>query len=962
MTPGQPLHFVQPRNGRSASVFADEDYQLYRDTLLQISRSFLVTNHARLPIATVGKAATLIRLILLVGLLAATTGCALGDKLKAEARAEREIFYYKGHERVPLTFSSDLYVATVRPRPGPTDRKAVVQTMENAGALNVRLRGEQLYFKAPERAVADRALQALTAAGIDYTSLSAAILGQRQPVFIGDQVVVKLRDDKDLAAFRAYIKRRGAAEVGHYRFGGHDRMVLRAAKRTSVIGLANRIQEDGWSIFAQPDFIVQGEFNYTPNDMIFTEQDREFRMLRIPEAWEITKGNPAVAVAIFDSGYRLTHPDLADYFLRRSLCGPLTRPQADCSDFKFPFSHPIPDFTPFWPTNIVAPFDAVDDDDNPEMESSLDFHGTLVLGTIGAKTDNFTGVAGVGFNNKVVPVKAGVTIECFLGGGICADFSCSAITRAANHVINAAGLDIVAVNMSFVLGTNQLCFEDALSDIHIHARQGKGAVMIAGTGNDGSEVGRRVFPASFPFVIGAGETDDGESRRFSSNFGPLVDIMAPGTMTTTRRGQIGLNDVQNDYFFFSGTSASAAMVSGIVGLIASVQPARNASELERILLHSADLMLEDLQYTWVDDHVLGMKNAEVGFGRVDAFKAVRMASRLHIPRSVYPLLYVSRTNGDKSIYVLDKEPDRNFPNFSELVMTTLEIQGEPLEGEYLAVQLRTVPLRGEGVNLLYRVGNQAELIQVLDPISGFGSVLYRRSLSDGPLPGTSIAYVANRRVVRDQTTIPLLRAQFLVTYYPKDGMQRTYRLTDGFLGQLNLTQVHEEQLNPNGGYSYGFLKEGFQARLVRFSPADRRLDFVAIDDSGTPSGPTTSTTFTPEDQPELWTVYSGKDKNFLYWQADPFSYQIAEITLDGAIVTKEKHNSSFSDTPFDRMAVHHVYDQDKPYFIFWKNNGIVKVKRLISELELDIFTVNTKSFKAQGVPGNIWMSSEMLTY
>lgn len=799
-------------------------------------------------------------------------------------------------------------------------REELLSVVENAGGSGAVLRGGNLYFRAPTSAVASEVVRAMRLAGIDHRSLNPAILEGKNVAFLGDQVVVKLRPDKELEAFRTFAREQGAREIGCYRYGDHYRLVLRTARDDGVIDLANRIQETGWSVFSQPDFISQGKFPYRPDDDLFREEQEDvFRLFHIPEAWNVTQGDPDIAVAVFDSGYRLDHPDLGD--------------------------------------NLVAPYDALNDDDDPEMESELDFHGTLVLGLIGADTDNGRGVAGVGFHNSAVPVKIGRAVECFLGGEGCAEFTCSAITRAADHVLNLSEVDVAAVNLSIIFFGDSLrtCFEDALGDIHQFARGGAGAVIVAGTGNDGLET-TGGFPVSFPFVIGAGESsDDGSQRGFRSNFGPFVDLMARGTETTTRRGTIGLNEVTDDYFFFAGTSAATAVVSGIAGLVASVNPARTASEIESILLHSADRMLpEELEYGFVEDHVVGMKNVEVGFGRVNAFKSVRMASRRKIPRSAYPLLYTSNANGARLLYVLDKDADRNWPNASELEVTALEMNAEPLANEYLAA-----PLPTERARLLYRAGSNEEILQVLDPTRGFGPVVHRRSLSLKRLPAAVTPY---------EWSVPPARRepdQFVTMYSPGDGMQRTYRLRQTLMpspASVELVLEREEPLALATAYSYSFLKQGDRGRLVRYSPGDRRLDFIAIDESGLPAQTTGSITFSEEERPELWAVYSGRNASFLYTQADPFSYVIAEITFDGEVLRKETHNSSFADTPYDRIAIHHVYDQDRPFLLFWKNNGVVKVKHLISDLELAPFATNVKSFRTPSSPAQLWSSSAMLGY
>jgi len=828
----------------------------------------------------------------------------------------RASFFYSGAKKTPITYSPDLYMAVVEPAP-EISRAEILAAVENAGGSQAVRRGSTVSFRAPTPAAAEAVGQALNDLGLAVHSLHPAIRDGSGAVFPTGEVVVKLKRERSLEAFRDYAREQGAREVGCYRYGLHYRLVLLARKGTDPIDLANRIFEAGWSELSQPDFRAQGRFLYRPNDDLFhDEQEEDLRHFQIPEAWNVTKGDQNVAVAVFDSGYRLTHPDLGD--------------------------------------NLVAPYDALNDDDDPEMESDEDFHGTLVLGLIGADTDNNRGVAGVGFRDKAIPVKIGRAVECFLGGDGCAEFTCSAITRAADHVLNLSGVDVAAANFSLIIFGDSLqsCFQDALADIHDFARDGRGAVIVAGTGNDGLETSGG-FPVNFPFVLGAGESDsDGEGREARSNFGQFVDVMAHGTTTTTRRGQIGLNDVEEDYFSFEGTSASTAVVSAVAGLVASVDRFKTADQIESILLHSADRMRPaDLSYSLVDDHVVGLKNNEVGFGRLNAFKAVRMGSRRSIPRTAYPLFYAAGTDGSSLLHVLDKDCDRNWPNSGELEVASVALTPEPLEGESLAAEL----FLSRGTPLLYRAGSQEEIVQALDPISGFGPVLYRHALEPERLPTAVQPYLfANF----ETTFIP---DPFVTIYSAGDGTQRTFRIDrDPGTGSLDLRLLDEEPLTPGVAYSYGFFHSGAESRLVRYSPPDGRMDFLAIDRIGRPSQNVGNITFPADRRLELWAVYTTPTGIFLYTQADPFSYEIAEIKPNGEVLRSEQHNSSFADTPFDHLAFQAVYDEDRPFFFFWKNNGVVKVKHLISDLELAPFATNVKSFRTASSPAQFWAAAALL--
>src|SRR5690606_6928809 len=124
----------------------------------------------------------------------------------------------------------------------------------------------------------------------------------------------------------------------------------------------------------------------------------------LPAAWDITVGNPAVTVAVIDTGL-VPHADIDDNLLDgagRVLPGydfvsdPLRANDGDGRDAD-----------PTDPGDWVSAEDITPgspfEDCTPPMNSS--WHGTHVAGTIGALTDNGVGVAGVNWESRILPVR-----------------------------------------------------------------------------------------------------------------------------------------------------------------------------------------------------------------------------------------------------------------------------------------------------------------------------------------------------------------------------------------------------------------------------------------------------------------------------------------------------------------------------------------------------------------------------
>jgi thermitase len=104
-------------------------------------------------------------------------------------------------------------------------------------------------------------------------------------------------------------------------------------------------------------------------------------------------------------------------------------------------------------------------------------------------------------------------------------------------------------------------------------------------------------------------SQDGE-HWWGSNFGPKIDVAAPGVhnYTTDNSGQAGYNEApgpQGNYFAsFNGTSSSTPNVAGAVGLILSVKPALTEGEVREVIRSTADKVgplpyAKDAMTAWV---------------------------------------------------------------------------------------------------------------------------------------------------------------------------------------------------------------------------------------------------------------------------------------------------------------------------------------------------------------------------
>lgn len=171
-------------------------------------------------------------------------------------------------------------------------------------------------------------------------------------------------------------------------------------------------------------------------------------------------------------------------------------------------------------------------------------HGTFVSGIVAANTNNGTGMAGVCWSCKIMPVKV-LDHE-----GYGTSFSVSqGIDWAVSH-----GADVINLSLGGG-GTGAL-------QTSVNNAWTAGVVVVAATGNDNGPVS---YPAAYANAIAVGSTQQGGARSSFSNFGPEIDIVAPGSSVLGTMCQC--NGTGGGYGTGSGTSFSTPYVAGAAALL-----------------------------------------------------------------------------------------------------------------------------------------------------------------------------------------------------------------------------------------------------------------------------------------------------------------------------------------------------------------------------------------------------------
>jgi subtilisin family serine protease len=268
------------------------------------------------------------------------------------------------------------------------------------------------------------------------------------------------------------------------------------------------------------------------------------------EAWTITTGDPDTVIAIVDTGVSQSHPDLQ--------------------------TNVLPGFSPLgasWDDDIFIS------------------HGTHCAGIASADTNNGVGIAGVGWDCSILPVK----VLGFLGTGTEADIAAGIVWAADN------GADVISLS----LGSPDF---GAVLENAVDYAAGLNVVLVAATGNT---AGVPIFaPARYDATIAVGATDNRDTIASFTTTGPEMTVTAPGVDVWSTWDTLEFLGPTDGYTLQSGTSMATPHVAGVVGLMLSVNPSLTRQEVQDIL-----------QTTSIDLGTPGF-DPIYGHGRIDAFEAV----------------------------------------------------------------------------------------------------------------------------------------------------------------------------------------------------------------------------------------------------------------------------------------------------------------------------------------------------
>lgn len=360
-----------------------------------------------------------------------------------------------------------------------------------------------------------------------------------------------------------------------------------------------------------------------PNDEYYDYQ-WHYPQISLPRAWDQSLGD-GVIVAVVDTGI-YPHPDLAG--------------QVTDNGYDF-ISDP----------ERALDGDGIDDDptdpgDGFYPDGSSTFHGTHVAGTIAAASNNGTGVAGVAWNARIMPIRAlgaggGTTYDVLQGMRYAAG-----MTTDAGVTPPAQPAEIINLSLGGPGG-------GTMGEAYREVRDGPDGVagtdddvlIIAAAGNGGNDTPN--YPAAYDAVVSVSATDAANDLTPYSSFGPTVALAAPGgdmTVDVNNDGRVDgvLSTAVDDsgsttttgYSFQNGTSMACPHVAGVAALMEAIYDS-GASDM------SPDEFEGALAQGSLTDDISGdgatTRNEQFGYGLINAQKAVDWA----IDGTLSPLVSVS---------------------------------------------------------------------------------------------------------------------------------------------------------------------------------------------------------------------------------------------------------------------------------------------------------------------------------
>lgn len=401
---------------------------------------------------------------------------------------------------------------------------------------------------------------------------------------VADQMIIGINSRSRLDAalgkaanrsLRSAVSMQSARALGDLR--GESILIVRVNAGSDSAKIAEQFKQLAGVNWAQPNYSYADSADpreYVPNDPSYASQWHHGKMQN-SQAWDIAEG-AGIRVGVTDDGAQTNHPDLVDNLYVNT--GEIAGNGIDDDGNGYIDDRNGWDFTNSTTTGTG--------DNNPNPAVTSDNHGTHVIGTIGARTNNGLGIAGTAGRATIVPLR-------FYGTGT---WTSTVIWNTYKYAADN-GIKVLSTSYNVDGFANDNLFAQALNYLYDN-----GVLHFNSAGNNSQlNPARQKFDQSL-YVAATTSTD---AKASFSNYGTGIDISAPGN-------EIFATSTSSGYVSMSGTSMATPNAAAVAALIWSAHPTWTRDQVAAQLLGLAD-NIDTINPTFAN---------LLGTGRVNSYRSL----------------------------------------------------------------------------------------------------------------------------------------------------------------------------------------------------------------------------------------------------------------------------------------------------------------------------------------------------
>ncbi len=415
------------------------------------------------------------------------------------------------------------------------------------------------------------------------------------PIVPSNKIVISFKSETTKSQIKNVIKRYNLKLIKESKL--IDLFYIFDTDPNRAIEVANKIYESGIAKYSEPDFYIPYYKKFIPNDQYFPDQWHladGVGGVNIKNAWDITKGSSDIKIAIVDDGIDLNHEDL----------------------------------------NIISHRNFTNE--SYELGGN---HGTACAGVASGRGDNEIGITGSCINCSIISAKIMLENENY-------GYTTSTPSGEAIEWASDSGASVISNSWGYkVYIPVPIYLYNSINYATSNGRGGKGAVVLFAAGNENRDLQSDELEAH-PNILTIAASTSEDTRASYSNFGNYLAITAPSSGGLKR---IVTSDAYKDsdgvdirgynrngtYIYggadidsigkytktFGGTSSATPLVSGIVGLILSLDSTLTFLEVRELLIRNTT-KIGDLSSYNLDGY-----STLYGYGKVDAYKVIKATQR-----------------------------------------------------------------------------------------------------------------------------------------------------------------------------------------------------------------------------------------------------------------------------------------------------------------------------------------------